>query len=97
MHPVHGHRVTNRFRECRVSATFSHFDRTRDLHILELILPRTFVFGMHARLRILALNSERNLDGNLIMVICAHLNIARGTWNCCKKKKKNLPFSLRTL
>lgn len=51
MHPVHGHRVMNRFRECRVSATFSHFDRTRDLHILEFILLRTFVFGMQAHLR----------------------------------------------
>lgn len=92
MHPVHGHQVANRFREFRVSATFLHFNRTRDLHTLELILPRTFVFEMHARLRLLALNSERNLDGNLIMVICAHLNIAHGAWRIVAKKKIYLPL-----
>lgn len=48
---------------------------------------------MHARLRMLALNSERNLDGNLIMVICAHLNIAHGAWRIVAEKKIYLSLS----
>lgn len=52
--PFHGHQIMNRFHEFRISTTFSYFDRTRDLHTLRLILLRTFVFGMHSRLRMLA-------------------------------------------
>jgi len=40
---------------------------------------------MHAHLRMLALNFEQNFRGNLIIVIRAHLNTARGATDCCKK------------
>lgn len=63
-------KVMDRFRESTVSATFSNPALCGDLHTLDFILPRTFVFEMHVFMgvpRIMAPDFGWNPDGNFIM------------------------------